>query len=718
MRAFLGLLLVAMACPVAAQDKVVHLHTAGAPIRVDGEMEPAWAGADSVADFVQQTPFHHQPPSHRTVARVLTTDDALYCLITCADDRGQVQARTGQLDQTSGDIVSIMLDTFGDRQTAYKFAVSAGGVRADCRLLDDARNRDYSWDGVWFAAARVTDQGFTVEMRIPYRSIQYDTSLDTWGLDFDRWKPATGEDLYWCAYAQNEGQRISRFGRLELGGLRAADPGVGLEIYPVGLLRAAHLADPHRDLGSDGGLDVFYNPSQRLTFQLTANPDFAQIEADPYQFNITRYETRYDERRPFFTQGNEVFRASGQERTSGFYQPLELFYSRRIGRQLPDGGEVPLRLGARAFGRAGGWEYGGFVAGTGETAFVAGAQRRTEAGALYAAARAKRTVLGNSSVGLLVAGKHGGRDNGVLDVDGALRGSSWQLAYQVARSFREGGKADLAASAGLRLTRPRYTVSGRGRTIGRDFDVGDVGFVPWQGLSDVVVTGGPRWYFPQGRLREVALYAGGQATRERADAYTDRAALLGASAQFRPLWGAEVTLQRGRSRDAGAEYTATRLEAASWLLSGDLEAQAWGGVSRTYNYGRMYRGLYSWAGAFADWQMTDVLQAGGTLSAFVENDPDGRLEEVTWNARPRLTLTPANDVTFYLYVDNLLLHSTGRLEQVIGGALFSWQFLPKSWAYLAINEVQARPAPGRSGPRPLRAQGRAAVLKAKVLYYL
>jgi hypothetical protein len=238
------------------------------------------------------------------------------------------------LDDFGGDVVSLMLDTFGDKRTAYKFAVSASGIRSDCRMLDDGRNRDYGWDGVWFASTRVYDWGYVVEMEIPFRSIQYDETLSSWGVDFDRWIPVSNEDLYWTSYEENEGLRISKFGTLELNGNRPTVKGLNLEIYPVGIAKASLVRDGVYEVAPDAGIDLFYNPSQKFTFQLTANPDFAQIEADPFDFNISRYESYFEERRPFFTQGNEIFMPSGRERNSGFYRPLELFYSRRIGKKL------------------------------------------------------------------------------------------------------------------------------------------------------------------------------------------------------------------------------------------------------------------------------------------------------------------------------------------------------------------------------------------------
>ncbi len=393
--------------PLAAegQEKHMVLRATDAPIVLDGIIDTAWADADSSNGFFQLEPYYDKPPTRATVAKIISTSDALYCLMVCYDARERIQNVTGLLDQGSGDIVSIMLDTFDDRQTAYKFAVTAGGVRQDARLLDDARNRDYGWDGVWFADSKVYDWGFVVEMKIPYKSIRFNPELREWGLDFDRWIPESKEDLYWCRYEQNEGQRISKFGRLTLNGFRPTQEGLNLEVYPVGIAKAQDLTGTKIRIEPDAGIDIFYNPSERLTFQLTGNPDFAQIEADPFAFNISRYETYYDERRPFFTEGNEVFMAAGRQRNTGFYRPLELLYTRRIGTLLPDGTAVPLLVGTKAFGRAAGWEYGGFYSLTGATDYMDGTERRTEPRASFLSARVKKTILDNSSVGGALRGE-------------------------------------------------------------------------------------------------------------------------------------------------------------------------------------------------------------------------------------------------------------------------------------------------------------------------
>jgi hypothetical protein len=717
------LLIVLCAAPlVAGTEKRLVLPRSNTPVTIDGLIDPVWKTVDSVSDFFQLQPYYNQPPSRSTVAKLLTTPQAMYCLMICFDDRKNIQSNTGVLDQTNGDVVSLMLDTFGDRQTAYKFAVTASGVRADCRLLDDGRNRDYSWDGVWFADARVYDWGFVVEMEIPYKAIKYDAGLPEWGLDFDRWSPAGMEDLYWCSYEQNEGQRVSKFGRLSLNGFQPEAGGLNLEVYPVAITRAARLENGKTMVDPDAGIDIFYNPSEKLTYQLTINPDFAQIEADPFSFNISRYETYFSEQRPFFTQGNEVFMASGRSRNSGFYRPLELFYSRRIGRQLPDGSEVPLVAGTKAFGRLGDWEYGGFLALTGEQDYLDDEERRTESRAVFGSGRIKKQIFDNSTIGVLFVGKQAGRDTyGVLDIDGAFRTSTWQLAYQVARSI-ENASGDIAGSAGLTMLTRDWINNVRVRGIGKNFDVRQVGYVPWQGTVEFGAISGPVWFFDQGSLSQMLLYAGPFLYYEDADAYTDYAGLLGLNMEFRSKWGFELNLSAGKSRDEGVQYNSYETSLSSWFnVSPAWNANAWGGYSRTYNFSREYLAFYSYGGFSVGWTPATYLQVGTSYDMYIEGNPEGGVEDITYNARPFVSISPVNHVKIRVYVDNVFRRSTDRLERVLGGLLFSYNFLPKSWVYFAVNEVRERQegadALGNTLPARMQVTDRVAVAKVKYLYY-
>ena len=226
---------------IVPQTKKLLLKETGIDIKIDGDIDRAWSTADSAADFFQLSPYYDQKPTVKTVAKVLTTDNDLYAIMICYDNEKDITAFTGMQDDFAGDIVSIMLDTFGDNKTAYKLAVNASGVKADSRLLDDARNRDYSWDGIWFSAAKIYTWGYVVEWKIPYKSIQYDDKLNEWGLDFDRWRAINSEDIYWNKYNKNEGLRVSKFGKLVFDNFHPSVHGLNLEIYPVGFSKASYI---------------------------------------------------------------------------------------------------------------------------------------------------------------------------------------------------------------------------------------------------------------------------------------------------------------------------------------------------------------------------------------------------------------------------------------------------------------------------------------------
>jgi len=704
------------------REKKFYLKRTASSIEIDGVIDNTWNEADSITDFFQLLPYYNQTPSCNTVVKVITTEDDLYCLFICFQKKENIQASSGVLDDFTGDGVSIMLDTFNDKQTAYKFAVGASGVRMDSRMLDDARNKDYRWDGIWFADSKIYDWGYVVEIMIPYKSIKYNKELTEWGLDFDRWMTINGEDLYWCKYELNEGQRISKFGKLLFQDFKPSTEGLNLEIYPIGIANATYLSKNDYDINPDLGLDVFYNPSPKLTFQLAANPDFAQIEADPFDFNITKYESYFSERRPFFTEGNEIFLPSGRQQSTGFYNPLELFYSRRIGKSLPDGQVVPLIFGTKAFGRINEWDYGGFITITDQIDYLDDVKRQTEPKALFISGRAKKRILTNSSIGFLVVGKQT-KDNtfGVIDIDGAFRESDWQLAYQIARSFKD-FKSDYAASAGFTMNSSNWLSYARLRAVGENFDIKEVGFVPWQGTTEFLSINGPIWYFDEGYIQKILLYAGPYLGYEDVDSYTDHGMLLGLNMQLRNNWGYEINFTLKNSKDEEVLYTHYDATFSSWYsISPKWSGNLFGGYAKTYNFSRRYLAFYSWLGAIFSWRPLKFLELGSSYDMFIEGNPDGNVEAITYNARPFVSLKPVNDLNLRVYVDNVYSSESQKLESMIVGVLFSWNFLPKSWVYFAFNDFQDRSdrydSMGNLLPTKLHVTDRASVLKVKYLYY-
>jgi hypothetical protein len=490
--------------------------------------------------------------------------------------------------------------------------------------------------------------------------------------------------------------------------------GLNLELYPVAISKATYIDDKNYDTDLNVGFNAFYNPSPKLTFLLTVNPDFAQIEADPFDFNISRYESYFSERRPFFTEGNEVFMPSGKLRTSGFYRPLELFYSRRIGKKLPDGQEVPLILGSKAFGRLGDLEYGGFVAMTAETDYLDDSVQVSEPQAVFTSGRLKRQIFGNSSIGLLYVGKHTPNNTfGVFDIDGAFRTSSWQLSYQFASSF-DRFRTGYAAAAGFTMIGDNWLTFLRGNVIEETFDYADqISFVPWKGTKEFTGLSGPRWYFDQGYVKSILIYAGPFLFYEKDDHFTDYGALFGYNMQFRDNWGFEINLVGGEALDEGIQYNYYDAHFSSWFnTSPKWNAKLYGQYSWGYNFSREYVAFYTRWGGSLQWQMFDEFGIGSSFNVYIEGNPDNNIEEITYNTRPFISWTPMNDLNIRLYVDNVFLHTSGKIEQSIAGFLVAYNYSPKSWIYFAINEIRER-----NDFNIMRIADRAAVLKASYLYY-
>ena len=176
------------------------------------------------------------------------------------------------------------------------------------------------------------------------------------------------------------------------------------------------------------------------------------------------------------------------------------------------------------------------------------------------------------------------------------------------------------------------------------------------------------------------------------------------------------------SRDEDKEFTSYEISLSTWFHTSPLwEANVWGAWSRTYNFNRDWLAFYAHAGSWLGVHVSDEVLLNLNLGMFVEGNPDNEVEDITWNARPAVTWNPWNDVSLRLYVDNLFVRSADRMERIIAGFLFSWNFLPKSWIYFAINDVRDRSEEydgmGSLLPARMHVVGQAAVLKVKYLYY-
>ena len=332
----------------------------GAPILIDGRMdEPAWQAAPLEDSFTQVEPDEGKPASVHTAFRVLWDDESLYFGAIC-DDPEPPTATLSRRDRfIEGDTVQFDLDTTLDRRTAYHFQVYAAGQQLDALHFNDT---DFTtdWDAAWESAVARTDKGWSVEMKIPLRSLRIPENVKVMGFNVYRKLSRRQEEDQWRFRPNGRPGDVSRLGLID--GIEGIHPVKELELRPY--LGAKYLrnlpshAKPHGELGSCAtlafdadrqggicaGLDLRYNLASDLALVGTLNPDFGQVEADQRVLNLTTFETFFPEKRPFFLEGLDLFKVPLRVDIGGPYggDAYQIFYSRRIGRGTPSHDDLGL----------------------------------------------------------------------------------------------------------------------------------------------------------------------------------------------------------------------------------------------------------------------------------------------------------------------------------------------------------------------------------------
>lgn len=419
------------------------------PIELDGRLnESVWASAPVTDSFTQIDPDEGRPASQRTEVRVLYDDSFLY-VGARLHDTGRITGRLGRRDMDFGDSdwFGVMIDSYLDHRTAFGFDVNPAGVRHDEIKTIDVD--DYSWDPVWEAATTVDSAGWTAEYRIPFSQLRFSNAREqVWGVQFERIIGRNREYAVSTFIPKSIRGGVPQYGHLL--GVEDIRPGKRIEVLPYTVQRASYVdpgANPYRDkpeLGTEAGLDLLYRVSSNLTINAAFNPDFGQVEVDPAVVNLGVYETFFDEKRPFFIEGSEIF-SFGAAGTSGG----QLFYSRRVGRSpslappsaISDMPDATTILGAaKVSGKPAGWSIGILEAVTAreEARFqLNGADQRmtVEPMANYFVGRARREFRGGQSLfgGVLTAVN---RDLDSPQLEGALHAAAYAGGVDFRHEFR------------------------------------------------------------------------------------------------------------------------------------------------------------------------------------------------------------------------------------------------------------------------------------------
>jgi hypothetical protein len=332
---------------------------ASGAIVIDGVLaEPVWQTPGS-GGFTQRDPSDGQPASEPTTVWIAFDRDNLYVAARLADSEpAKIVGRLGRRDEfVESDWFDVGFDPYHDRRSGYYFGVNPFGSIEDGTLSND-EDIDATWDGIWESAARIDDQGWTVEIRIPFDQLRFRRrDVQVWGVNFERVIKRKNEEDQFAWVPKEQSGLVSRFA--DLTGLTGIAAGRRLEISPFALSQAnVHPEEPGNPFrtgsafGGNAGFDLKGGLSSNLTLNLSVNPDFGQVEVDPAVINITDQETYYEEKRPFFVEGASIFSfgtgGPNVNRSIGWENPA-FFYSRRIGR-APQGG-----AGAAGFADAPDW---------------------------------------------------------------------------------------------------------------------------------------------------------------------------------------------------------------------------------------------------------------------------------------------------------------------------------------------------------------------------
>jgi len=330
------------AAPDTSNRKVAIAARRTGEINLDGKLdEPAWQAAQPITNFIQSYPKPNEKPTEAMEARVLYDDAALYVGVRMFDSRpDSIAAQLARRDATGiySDWIHLIIDSYHDRRTAFRFTVNPLGVKKDVYTSND-NNEDTNWDAVWEVATRIDSAGWVAEYRIPLSQLRFGNQGKerVWGFQLMRDIARRQERDTWNPWIPDGRGFVSRFG--DLRGLIDVPTPQRLEVVPYlssKFTRApGSSSDPFfhsTDVKPSGGADLRYGLPAGLTLTATINPDFGQVEVDPSVVNLTAFETFFPEKRPFFLEGSDVFQF-GQINTQNDFGSQRYFYTRRIGRQ-------------------------------------------------------------------------------------------------------------------------------------------------------------------------------------------------------------------------------------------------------------------------------------------------------------------------------------------------------------------------------------------------
>jgi hypothetical protein len=349
----------AQTVPDQASKVFSAVRTETAP-QIDGDLsDPVWANAARISDYQEMSPIEYRPASERTEAYILFDDDALYVGFYVYDSKpDEINNNVLQADFSLGsdDKVNLIIDPFNNQRSGYQFQVNANGVRSESIYISGTRPSS-SWEGLWNAAGKLVEDGWTAEMEIPFKSLSFDPNNSTWGFNVSRHLRREQSSMAW--YSNNGSHHPATAGKMT--GITGINQGVGLDVIPS--FSGTSFED--KVVGSEESelqpsLDIFYKVTPQINLAVTLNTDFSATEADDNTLNNTRFRQYFEEKRGFFLNDFDAFNFGlKNQQLNGVESGNNAlaFYSRRIGLS-EDGTPVDIVGGIKLSGRVGATEFG------------------------------------------------------------------------------------------------------------------------------------------------------------------------------------------------------------------------------------------------------------------------------------------------------------------------------------------------------------------------
>lgn len=676
---------------------------AAAGIVLDGRLdEAAWAGADSLGGFIQSTPRTGEPATEPTVVRVLLDDRFLYIGARCYDSEPEkitVNSLEQDFETHDSDTFGVALDTYADRRNSFMFLVNPKGALKDGQTFNDSRETNLAWEGVVKIRTEVDAGGWTVEMAIPWTTLRFDPRRkdQMWGANFLRRIRRRNEESYWAPLERRERvHTMSRAGTLT--GLEGIPAGRNLTVKPFALARGVGSGSAAGSLGRsgfDGGADLKWGPTPDLTVDLTYRTDFAQVEVDEEQVNLTRFATFFPEKRDFFMENSGIFTFGDVDvngaRTGSSLNDFTLFHSRRIG--LVGGQPIPIVGGGRLTGKLAGFDVGVLEMQTGAGASLPGEN--------FGVARVRRNVLGGSDVGLMVITRQ---------ATGASSGPAFNRSYGADANLRllryltvagygvatDRPGRDGASTAGRAMVNWRdrlWDVTGFHQRIGEDFDPG-VGFVRRRGVAHSYGTVGLHPRPPIRHVQELNPYL-------ELHYITDRRGLETRTARA----GFGVDLQDGSALDLGYRTNVERIDEPFLVSARDSTFVAAGAyafreasASIQTNSGLPLSGEieYTVGGFYGGSKRTVQLNGIWRPSFHVELDLSLDRNAVRLPGRPRIDADVFGGRVKYAASTRLFASAfvqyNRAADEVVSNIRFNYVHAPLSDFFLVYSERRARGA--------------------------